>query len=105
MAQEEKARKVLNITDGGLGRISLYAVGQSRFAHMGAVGVRLAPGNAGGRPDLWLMSDGHYMGMELEKRNLIRAKVRAIVGTAVMGACLALVLGVLINTKSSQPKN
>lgn len=47
-------------------------------------------------PLAWVMSDEYYQAMQGEKRNLIKAKVRAIVGTAVFGAGLAIALGVII---------
>lgn len=90
------ARRVLNVNDGAKGRLSLYVAGDSDFNHIGEVGIKLK--QAKPEPELWLLSDKKRKDLELEKRNLIRAKVKAIVGTAVMGAFLAVALGVLIGT-------
>lgn len=47
-------------------------------------------------PVAWVMSADYKDAMDAEKRNLIKAKVRAIIGTAVFGAGLAIALGVVI---------
>jgi hypothetical protein len=60
---------------------------------IGIVGV---PSSSEGRPLVWVVSDDYLKSMEAEKRNLIKAKVRAIIGTAVFGAAFALALGALI---------
>lgn len=53
-------------------------------------------------PLLWLISDGQMSRMENEKRNLIKAKVRAIIGTAVFGAGLAISIGTIIGICSKK---
>jgi len=47
-------------------------------------------------PVAWVMSAEYKDAMEAEKKNLIKAKVRAIIGTAVFGAGLAIAIGVVI---------
>lgn len=62
---------------------------------IGLIGI--APADSPTSPPLaWVMSDDYYQSMQGEKRNLIKAKVRAIIGTAVFGAGLAIALGVVI---------
>ena len=62
---------------------------------IGLVGI--APADSpSSEPLAWVMSDDYYQRMEGEKRNLIKAKVRAIIGTAVFGAGLAITIGVII---------
>lgn len=64
----------------------------------GAKGIGIVGINAVGDQDpvAWVVSADQLDKMEGEKRNLIKAKVRAIIGTAVFGAGLAIALGVII---------
>lgn len=68
---------------------------------IGLVGVHSADNTLD--PVAWVMSADHYEAMEAEKRNLIKAKVRAIIGTAVFGAGLAIALGVVIGVCHKKP--
>lgn len=43
----------------------------------------------------WLMSDGYLKGLRAERVLLIKAKVRALIATAVFGASTAILIGAL----------
>ena len=45
---------------------------------------------------LWIVSDKYISDAEMEKRKLIRAKILALIGCAVLGTAAALGVGALI---------
>lgn len=59
-----------------------------------AVSFRISPSDP--QPAGWVLSDLKWRELEFEKEKLIKAKVRAIIGTAVFGASFAIALGVII---------
>ena len=86
---------VLNVADKSSTNKVVINVDGIDFTFIKEIGIRVSD-----KPEshMWLMSDKQRLSLELEKRNLIRAKVKAIVGTAVLGAAFAVVLGALIGT-------
>ena len=48
----------------------------------------------------FILSAKSYKAMKMEQRNLVRAKGRALIGTAVFGTAFAIMMGVLIRKKN-----
>lgn len=91
---------VLDIADeGGRNRVVVHVAGRD-FGHIKEVGIRTK--STLSRPDLWVVSDELRTARDIEKRNLINAKIKAIIGTAVMAAAFAITLGALIAVLSKK---
>lgn len=88
------------VTISGVASLTLaQGVTNKAMKSVGLVGIR---GDDGEGPAMWLMGDDYLTALDAEKRNLIKAKVRSIIGTAVFGAGLAIAVGALIGVIHKQ---
>lgn len=99
---EAGGRVVLDVANQeGRNRLIVTATGDD-FDHVKEMRIYTTSNNKGVNPDLWIMSDRRRQEIARTERNLIRAKVKAIVGCAVLGAAFAVTLGALIMASGSK---
>ena len=88
-----EAESVIDVMDFMKIKLSSKNLTRESTRHLGLVGIRE---NEASPVVAWIVSAEGMDRIEDERRNLVKAKVRAIIGTAVFGAGLAVAVGALI---------